>query len=44
VVHSKSGLCLAKPQGGTSDEIVLRECDKNDKLEQRWIFIEEDWK
>ena len=44
ITHYKTDLCLSRPQGGTSDEVVLRTCDKADRLEQRWIFEEEEWK
>jgi hypothetical protein len=42
VVHSKTGLCLTKPEEGTSDEIVLRNCVGSES--QKWKFEEEEWR
>jgi len=41
IVHAKTGLCMARAKGGTSDELILESCKETES--QKWSFLEEDW-
>ncbi len=41
ILHAKTGLCLAKAKGGTSDELILESCSSTES--QKWTFLDEEW-